>query len=75
MLSTVKYKIACSPTFCKGAFIAKQLLCVMCQIEKKNSVIDGPPTLYSNMLFQFETNANSTNVTPWGQLKLWHDIA
>ena len=42
MLSTLKYKIKCTPTFCEGAFIAKTASCTMCQI-KKNSVIDGPP--------------------------------
>ena len=63
----MKYKIACTPTFCEGAFIAKQLSCMMRQIEKKYSVIDGPPTLYSNVVLQVETNANSPKVTPQGQ--------
>ena len=35
MLSTVMYKITYTPTFCKGAFIAKQPSCAMCQIGKK----------------------------------------
>jgi len=33
-----------------------------------------PPPLYSKMLLQLDTSTNSTNVTPWGNLKLWHDI-
>ena len=37
------------------------------QNQKKITVIDGPPTLYSNVLPYLETNANSSNVMPWGQ--------
>jgi hypothetical protein len=34
--------------------------------RKKNPVIDGHPTFHSNVLLQFETNANSVDVMPWG---------
>lgn len=63
----------CTPSFCKGAFIAKQSLCMKCcaKSKKKNTVIYG--TLYSSVLLQFETNAKSANVT-WVSLKLWNDI-
>ena len=39
-----KVKITCTPTFCEGAIIAKLPSCVMCQIGKKNPVIDEPPS-------------------------------
>ena len=32
----MKYKITCTPTFCDGKFIAKQPLCAMCRIRKKD---------------------------------------
>ena len=67
ILSTVMYKITCTPTFCEGAFIAKQPSCAMCQIKKRTLQLMDPPTLYSNVRLQFETNANSANVMPWGQ--------
>jgi hypothetical protein len=67
MLSTIKYKTICTPTFCEGAFIANEPSPTICQIEKKNPVIDGPPPLYSNVLLQFETGGNSRNVMPQGQ--------
>ena len=35
--------------------------------QKKNSVIYRPPTSYSNVLLQFETNANPANVAQLGQ--------
>ena len=35
MLSTVMYKITCTPTFCDCVCIAKQPSCAMCQIGKK----------------------------------------
>ena len=75
MLSTIKCKIISTPTFCDGAFIAKQPSCTMCQIRKKEHCNWLTPPLCIQRC--------SSNLTPMqilqmlrhgGNLKLWCDI-
>lgn len=37
------------------------------RLKKKMSAIDRPPTFYSKVCLQYQTNANSANVMPQGQ--------
>ncbi len=46
MLSTYKYIIRCTPTFCKAGFITNQSSLKMCPIKKKNNSIEGPPFVF-----------------------------
>jgi hypothetical protein len=74
MLSTLKYKIRCTPTFCKDAFITKQSSCAMCQIEKKKTVIDGPPLCIQMCSSSLKSIQIPAMLCHGGNLRLWCDI-